>query len=87
MGGLTNGTKGTAEDRLALFLRQVKEHRIAQWTVGYVAVAYGIQHASHTDQRSVQMGLDSQLRDSRAKGWPPAVPSHHRRRLRVQLSS
>jgi TolB-like protein len=25
--------------------RRIKEHRIAQWTVGYVAVAYGIQHA------------------------------------------
>jgi len=24
--------------------RRMKEHRIAQWTLGYVAVAYGIQH-------------------------------------------
>jgi TolB-like protein len=44
MGGLTNDKKGTAEDRLALLWRRVKEHRIAQWTVGYVAVAYGVQH-------------------------------------------
>jgi tetratricopeptide (TPR) repeat protein len=44
MGGLTTGTKGAAEDRLALLWRRVKEHRIAQWTAGYVAVAYGIQH-------------------------------------------
>jgi|ERR1051326_9013246 hypothetical protein len=28
----------------ALWLR-AKEHRVVQWTVGYVAVAYGIQHA------------------------------------------
>src|SRR5215467_11293592 len=30
---------------MAELWRRVKEHRIAQWTVGYVAVAYGIQHA------------------------------------------
>jgi TolB-like protein/tetratricopeptide (TPR) repeat protein len=48
MGGLADGTKGpevTSGDRLALLWRRGKEHRIAQWTVGYVAVAYGIQHA------------------------------------------
>jgi TolB-like protein/tetratricopeptide (TPR) repeat protein len=45
MGGLTDGTKGAAEDRLSVLLRRVKDHRIAQWAVGYVAVAYGIQHA------------------------------------------
>src|SRR5262249_38934092 len=33
-----------AEDRMAQLWRRLKEHRIAQWTVGYVAVAYGIQH-------------------------------------------
>jgi TolB-like protein len=33
------------EDFLSTAWRRVKEHRIAQWTVGYVAVAYGIQHA------------------------------------------
>src|SRR5215469_16767950 len=32
-------------DRLTTLWRHVKDHRIAQWTVGYVAVAYGIQHA------------------------------------------
>jgi hypothetical protein len=30
---------------LALLLRRIKKHGIAQWTMGYVAVAYGIQHA------------------------------------------
>ena len=45
MGGLTDGTNGPAEDRLSVLLRRVKDHRIAQWTVGYIAVAYGIQHA------------------------------------------
>lgn len=33
------------EDFLTAAWRRVKQHRIAQWTVGYVAVAYGIQHA------------------------------------------
>jgi TolB-like protein/Tfp pilus assembly protein PilF len=35
----------STEDRLSLLWRRVKEHRIAQWTVGYIAVAYAIQHA------------------------------------------
>src|SRR5215469_10286211 len=34
----------TSQDRLSLFWRRLKEHRIAQWAVGYVAVAYAIQH-------------------------------------------
>ncbi len=48
MSDLTDGTKGAeaaSEDRFAPLWRRVKEHRIAQWTAGYVAVAYGIQHA------------------------------------------
>ena len=32
-------------DRFTVLWRRLKDHRIAQWTVGYVAVAYGIQHA------------------------------------------
>jgi hypothetical protein len=45
MGGLADDTKEVASgDRLTLLWRRVKEHRIAQWTIGYVAVAYGIQH-------------------------------------------
>ena len=34
-----------SEDRVPAFWRRLKEHRIAQWGVGYVAVAHGIQHA------------------------------------------
>ena len=48
MGELANGKEGpgvASEDRLALLWRRIKEHRIAQWTVGYVAIAYGVQHA------------------------------------------
>src|ERR1051326_5637418 len=33
------------EDTFARLWRRVNEHRVVQWTVGYVAVAYGIQHA------------------------------------------
>src|SRR5215831_2548049 len=29
---------------MAQLWRRLKDHRIAQWTVGYIAVAYGIQH-------------------------------------------
>jgi TolB-like protein len=32
-------------DHFTTVWRRLKDHRIAQWTVGYVAVAYGIQHA------------------------------------------
>ena len=48
MGELTDWTKGAdgaSEDRFALLWRRIKDHSIAQWTVGYVAVAYRIQHA------------------------------------------
>ena len=38
-------TGSSPEDFLSAAWRRIKEHRIAQWTVGYVAVAYGIQHA------------------------------------------
>jgi len=34
-----------AGDRVLALWQQLKEHRIAQWSVGDVAVAYGIQHA------------------------------------------
>lgn len=39
------GSTEAPEDFLSAAWRRVKEHRVAQWTVGYVAVAYGIQHA------------------------------------------
>ena len=32
-------------DRLTVLWRRLKDHRIAQWAVGYVALAYGVQHA------------------------------------------
>jgi cytochrome bd-type quinol oxidase subunit 2 len=32
-------------DRLAMLWRRVNEHRMVQWGVGYVALAYAIQHA------------------------------------------
>src|SRR5215469_766108 len=40
------GSGSTPEDFLSAAWLRVKQHRIAQWTVGYVAVAYGIQHAA-----------------------------------------
>jgi adenylate cyclase len=33
------------QDFLSAAWRRIKDHRIAQWTAGYIAVAYGIQHA------------------------------------------
>ena len=47
MGGLTDDTKGpeaTSEDRLALLWRRVREHKLVQWTIAYIAISYGIQH-------------------------------------------
>src|SRR6266571_9068466 len=36
--------KPPSVDRLSLLWRRINDHKIAQWTVAYVAVAYGIQH-------------------------------------------
>jgi TolB-like protein len=35
----------TSGDQVSPLWRRLKEHRIAQWSLGYIAVAYGIQHA------------------------------------------
>jgi TolB-like protein len=43
-GSEDNAVQPVNADRMAQLWRRVKDHRIAQWTVGYVAVAYGIQH-------------------------------------------
>src|SRR6266566_5440879 len=32
-------------DRLSLLWRRINDYKIAQWSVAYVALAYGIQHA------------------------------------------
>src|SRR5713101_3000889 len=41
----TNRTdKPQAEDRLSLLWRRVNDHKMVQWSVAYVALAYGIQH-------------------------------------------
>ena len=44
---MTDEPKANVEipDRLTMLWRRGKDHRIAQWTIGYVAIAYGIQHA------------------------------------------
>jgi hypothetical protein len=31
-------------DRMAQLWRRLKNHRIGQWTVGYIALAYTLQH-------------------------------------------
>src|SRR5437763_7507378 len=31
-------------DRLSALWRRVHEHKVVQWTVAYIAVAYGLQH-------------------------------------------
>src|SRR5262249_6327993 len=32
-------------NRISILWRQLKDHRVVQWSAGYVAVAYSIQHA------------------------------------------
>src|SRR6266566_3019865 len=32
-------------DRLSLLWRRINDYKIAQWSVAYVALAYGVQHA------------------------------------------
>src|SRR2546423_1991658 len=36
--------KPPSVDRLALLWRRISDHKIAQWSVAYVALAYGLQH-------------------------------------------
>lgn len=37
--------KPSSVDRLTRFWPRINEHKVVQWTVAYVAIAYGIQHA------------------------------------------
>jgi TolB-like protein len=37
--------KPASVDRLSLLWRRINDHKMVQWGVGYVALAYGIQHA------------------------------------------
>src|SRR6266853_246805 len=37
-------SKPPSLDRLSLLWRRINDHKIAQWSVAYVALAYGIQH-------------------------------------------
>jgi hypothetical protein len=45
-------------DRFAQLWRRIHDHKMVQWTVAYVALAYGIQHgvtarkASNNERRS-----------------------------------
>src|SRR5438874_12099595 len=46
-------------DRLSQIWRRVHEHKVVQWTVAYIAVAYGLQHGVILASESLQ--------------WPNAV--------------
>ena len=36
--------KPPSVDRLSLLWRRVKDHKMVQWSVAYIALAYGLQH-------------------------------------------
>src|SRR6266566_6657351 len=36
--------KPPSVDRLALLWRRINDHKMVQWSVAYIALAYGIQH-------------------------------------------
>ena len=40
-----SGAGSAPEGRFGLLWRRIADHRVAQWTVGYVAAAYALQHA------------------------------------------
>src|SRR5258705_13746803 len=40
----TDHPNGAPVDRLSLLWRRINDHKIVQWSVAYVALAYGIQH-------------------------------------------
>jgi TolB-like protein/tetratricopeptide (TPR) repeat protein len=46
-------------DRLSLLWRRINDHKIVQWTVAYIAVAYGLQHGVILASESLE--------------WPSAV--------------
>ena len=52
-------TPPPAADRLALLFRRVHEHKLVQWAVAYIAVAYAIQHGVILTSESLE--------------WPTAV--------------
>src|ERR1700674_5877008 len=37
--------KPPSVDRLSLLWRRINDHKMVQWSVAYVALAYGVQHA------------------------------------------
>ena len=37
-------SKPPSLDRLSLLWRRINDHKIAQWTIAYAALAYGMQH-------------------------------------------
>jgi hypothetical protein len=43
-GAARENPKPPAVDRLALLWRRITDHKMVEWGVGYVALAYGIQH-------------------------------------------
>src|SRR5712691_5505666 len=40
----TDHPNGAPLDRLSLLWRRINDHKIVQWSIAYVALAYGIQH-------------------------------------------
>src|SRR5205085_11457433 len=46
-------------DRLSQIWRRVHDHKVVQWTVAYIAVAYGLQHgiiiATESDRKSTRL--------------------------------
>src|SRR5205085_11861449 len=46
-------------DRLSVIWRRINQHKVVQWTVAYIAVAYGLQHGVIVASESLQ--------------WPNAV--------------
>src|SRR5690348_9494605 len=45
MSDQTNRSPAPSVDRMSLLWRRINEHKIVQWSVAYVALAYAIQHA------------------------------------------
>jgi len=62
-------------DQLSALWRRLKEYRIAQWSVGYVAVAYGIQHAVTLTSEALEWphGIERASMILLALGLPVAV--------------
>jgi hypothetical protein len=69
-GAARENPKPPAVDRLALLWRRISDHKMVEWGVGYVALAYGIQHGVTLTSEAFE--CRTRCRASPCWCWPSA---------------